>query len=76
MRQARGQGRYCSLADDQAAKFVLFFRKCLLSAHSGEPPRGCLAHWPFERILLARIERVNIFVVESLFVDLDARAKQ
>ena len=38
--------------------------------------RVSLVHRPFERILLARIECLNVLVVESLFIDLDARAKQ
>src|SRR4029450_11345878 len=38
--------------------------------------RVSLVHRPFERILLARVECLNVFVVESLFVNLDAPAKQ
>lgn len=35
-----------------------------------------LVHRPFERILRARVECLNVLVVESLFVNLDACAKQ
>ena len=38
--------------------------------------RASLVHQLFERILLARVERLNILVVETLFVNFDARAKQ
>lgn len=38
--------------------------------------RVSLVHRPFERILLARVECLNVLVVESLLVDLDACAKQ
>ena len=38
--------------------------------------RVALVHRSFERILLARVECLNVLVVKSLFVDLDACAEQ